>query len=870
MAAVLFVLSFTAAAHAQETVLTGQVTTREDAAPLPGATVSIPSLKLSTITDQDGRYRLVIPAGAAQGQNVELRVEFAGLPPKTEQIRLSPGPLDRNIVVGLGFFEEVTVGSRAAGAAAERAVPVDVLTAAQIEAAGASETNQIIQALAPSFNFPRPTITDGTDSVRPATLRGLGPDQVLVLINGKRRHTGALVHVNGSIGRGSTGVDLNAIPASAIQRIEILRDGAAAQYGSDAIAGVINIVLKSGDAPLTLSAKLGQTTHGDGELFDASASHGWNIGRGTVFATVEYRDRGETNRAGPDPRDQIVAGDAGRNNVKQPNFHWGDSDARDIMTFANAEFPIGAAGTNSFYAFGGISRRLGSHGGFFRRAIQDTNWPQIYPEGFLPLIEPDVVDSSATAGVRGVMAKWFWDLSAQYGHNSFDFNVRNSLNVSLGPNIPPNQTEFYSGSLVFDQIVTNFDVSRQVAIGLAKPANLALGLEYRRENYQIIAGEPNSYLDGGHPNRFGGRAVPGAQVFPGFRPSNEVDTTRNSVAAYIDVEGDVLPALRLGAAGRVERFSDFGSTADGKLTARVQFDPRFLVRGAVSTGFRAPSLGQSYFSAISTNFLSVGGQLVPFEVGTFPVSSPQARALGAEDLKPEQSIHYSGGLAWNPSSRVEVTADVYQVEIDDRIAISGNFTGGRITQLLLPLGATGARFFTNAIDTRTRGFDLTASYTHPVGERARFKTSAAYNTNKNKILRIADTPPQLAGFQSVLFDSIETRRIECGQPRNNYRLVGELTGASFGGIVRASRYGQYCLVDRAVVEQDFEPEWVTDLEVTYRTGRFVVGAGAQNLFDVFPDENLPQNANLGIFRYPSHSPFGMNGRFVYTRLSVVF
>ncbi len=871
LAAALFcVLSFAAVAHAQESVITGQVTTKEDGAPLPGAVVSIPSLNLSATTDQEGRYQLAVPPGVAKGQSVELRVTFSGLPTRTEQIRLTAGAIEQNVAVGLGFFEEVTVGSRMAGAAAERAVPVDVLTAAQIEATGASETSQVIQALAPSFNFPRPTITDGTDSVRPATLRGLGPDQVLVLINGKRRHTSALVHVNGSIGRGSTGVDLNAIPASAIQRIEILRDGAAAQYGSDAIAGVINIVLKSGASPLTLSAKLGTTTHEDGELFDTSASYGWKMGGGSFFATVEYRDRNETNRAGPDPRDQIVAGDALTNRVTQPNFHWGDSDARDIMTFANAEFPVGASGTNSFYAFGGISRRLGSHGGFFRRAIQDTNWPQIYPEGYLPLIEPDVLDASATAGVRGVRSGWFWDLSAQYGHNSFDFNVTNSLNVSLGPGIPPNQTDFYAGSLIFDQIVTNLDLSRQVAIGLAKPINFAVGAEYRRENYEIIAGEPNSYADGGSPNRFGGRAVPGAQVFPGFRPSNEVDIARSSVAAYVDLEGDLMPALRVGVAGRVERYDDFGSTADGKLTARVQIDPRFIVRGAVSTGFRAPSLGQSYFSAISTNFLAVGGQLVPFEVGTFPVSSPQARVLGAQDLKPEQSVHYSAGLVWNPSDRIEVTTDLYQVDIDDRIAISGNFTGGRISALLLPLGATGARFFTNAVDTRTRGLDLTAAYTHPFGDRARFKASAAYNQNRNEVLRIADTPPQLAGFQSVLFDAIEVRRIECGQPRNNYRMTGELTGMRLGGIVRASRYGQYCLVDRQVVPQDFEPEWVTDLEVTYRTGRFIVGAGAQNLFDVFPDENLPPNSNLGIFTYPSSSPFGMNGRFIYSRLTVRF
>ncbi|MDQ3488411.1 MAG: TonB-dependent receptor, partial [Acidobacteriota bacterium] len=567
---------------AQDVVtVTGKITTAADGQSLPGATVSIAALKLSAETGPDGSYSIAVPAAMAKGQAVEVRVTFPGLQPQSANLILSSSPSPRDFAMAFGFSEEITVGSRLAGAAAEKAVPVDILTPQQISTSGASETNQIIQALAPSFNFPRPTITDGTDSVRPATLRGLGPDQVLVLINGKRRHNGALVHVNGSIGRGATGVDLNAIPASMIQRVEILRDGAAAQYGSDAIAGVINIVLKSGVNPTALTAKVGMTTHEDGGLFDVSASHGWQIGRGALFGTIEFRDRGETNRAGADPRDQIVAGDAGRNNVSQPNFHWGDADTTDIMSFVNVEFPLGAGGS-SVYGFGGLSRRTGSHGGFFRRALQATNFPQIFPQGYLPLIEPDIIDASGTAGIRGIRKGWFWDASAQYGYNSFDFNVRNSLNVSLGPN--DTQREFYSGSLVFDQLLTNLDVARQVEAGLSGKLNVALGAEFRRETYQIIAGEPSSYIDGGFPDQFGGRAVPGAQVFPGFRPSNEVDIGRNSVATYADLEAAVLPRLRLGLAGRYEHYSDFGATADGKFTARLEAHPLFIVRGSVSTG----------------------------------------------------------------------------------------------------------------------------------------------------------------------------------------------------------------------------------------------------------------------------------------------
>ncbi|HXG56625.1 MAG TPA: TonB-dependent receptor, partial [Vicinamibacterales bacterium] len=509
--------------------------------------------------------------------------------------------------------------------------------------------------------------------------------------------------------------------------------------------------------------------------------------------------------------------------------------------------------------------------------IQDTNFPQIYPQGYLPLIEPDIIDLSGTAGVRGTRGAWFWDASAQYGYNSFDFNIKDSLNVSLGPN--STQRDFYSGSLVFDQFRTNVDVARQVDAGLAGPLNVALGAEFRRETYQIIAGEPNSYLDGGLPNQFGGRAVAGAQVFPGFRPSNEVDEGRNSVAAYLDLEGNVAKYLRLGLAGRFEHFTDFGNTSDGKVTARLEPHPDFVVRGALSTGFRAPSLPQSFFSAVSTNFLPIGpgGTLIPVEVGTFPVSSPQARVLGSVDLKPEQSVHYSGGLVWNPVAPLEITADIYRIDIDDRIAISGNFTGGRITDLLLPLGATGARFFTNAIDTRTDGVDVTASYTEDLDNAGRVKLSAAFNTSDNKIKRIADTPSQLAGFQSTLFDRVEIRRVECGQPHNNYRFSGDWNKDRFGGVARVARYGKFCSVDRVTStpagipnDQDFSPQWVTDVEATARFGKALVGIGVQNLFDSFPDKSRFENSVFGILPYASNAPNGFNGRFGYVRATYRF
>jgi iron complex outermembrane recepter protein len=863
---------------AQEaTQVVGRVTTQDDGLSVPGAEVLIPSLNLSTTTDQEGRYTIAVPAALARGQVVDLRVTFPGLVSGARQLRLEPGTITADFALRVGFTAELTVGSRAPGAEAERAVPVDILTSEQIEATGASETMQVIQMLAPSFNFPRPTISDGTDSVRPATLRGLGPDQVLVLINGKRRHQTALIHINSTIGRGSTGVDLNAIPVSAIERIEILRDGAAAQYGSDAIAGVINIVLKSGIARPTLSFRVGGnvgaftdvfgTEHDftDGGASDVSGSWGISLGaRGSLDVAGEFRDRRGTNRAGPDTGDSFSP---------QPNIHWGDSEEKNGLLFANAEVMLDEDTQTMFYAFGGWSRRTGSHGGNYRRRIDAGNLPSIYPNGFLPLIDPINVDASFAAGVRGLASGWAWDASGVYGHNRLDYYVSNSLNVSLGPTIPPNQTEFYSGAIAFNELTLNGDLRRQVSIGLAKPANLALGVEFRRDTYLIFAGEAASYVDGGGRDQTGAPAIPGAQVFPGFRPSNETDASRNSVAAYVDLEGDVTSMLRVGGAGRWEHFDDFGNTGDGKVTARLQPHKRFVVRGAVSTGFRAPSLGQIYFSTVSTNFTLIGGDFVPVEAGTYPVASPQARALGATDLIPEESIHYSAGVVINPIDPLEVTVDYYHIDIDDRIVLSDNFTGARIAALLQPFGANGARYFTNAIDTTTKGVDVIANYAVPLRGSSTLRAQAAFNHTETAITRISPTPPQLVGFENTLFSSIppndiEYRRFTCAQPEDNLRLMADWRKGVFDVVVRSSRFGDYCSVE--AIDQIYRAEWVTDLEFTYQFQSALFGFGIQNITNALPDQNLLAVTNRGGRTFPRNAPFGFNGRYLYGRVGFTF
>jgi iron complex outermembrane recepter protein len=891
------VCAIAAAAAAQDSItISGMITTRADGLAVPGAIVSIAGTSVTATADANGRYTLQAPRAMIHGERVQIRVEALTLPPSVTAATITGPALTVDVALDLAFIEQVTVGSRSPSREADKTVPVDIITHDQIASSPYTETAQLIQSLAPSFNFPRPTISDGTDTVRPATLRGLGPDQVLVLINGKRRHQSALVHLNDTVGRGSTGVDLNAIPLSTVDHIEVLRDGAAAQYGSDAIAGVINIVLKNGVARPEVNTNFGLSNgsftgnscsangltctigsdidFSDGGLVDVGGSWGIPAGQGSVTVASEYRRHNRTNRASFDPRDQVAAGDAGNNAVVQPNHRWGDPDTRDMMTFVNTSVPLAtSSGAQTLlYAFGGYSRRAANSAGFFRRGIDARDWPQIYPLGFLPTIEPIVTDAAGTAGLRGVRGKWTYDASGEYGHNRFDFRVGDSLNVSLGPTLPPNQTDFDAGTLQLSQFVGNLDIRRAFRVkGLSGLLNLAFGGEYRREKYQIRAGEPASYQDGGVPDRFGNRAPIGAQVFPGFRPSNEVDASRDSMAAYVDAEGNVISWLRLGGAVRAEHYSDFGGTLDGKLTVRVQPDRKIAVRGAVSTGFRAPSLGQSFFSSTATNFLNLGQGLVPVESLTLPVSSAPAKVLGAVPLEPETSLNTSAGVVVAPISPLNVTVDYYRIAIDDRIVLSGNFTAPPIAALLAPFGANSARFFTNAIDTRTNGVDVTASYVLTTAAGGDVQLRAGYNHTRTRVVGDVATPPQLAAFSSVLFDRIERRRMECGQPSDNLRLGGDYRRSRYGANLNVARYGEVCsFTQNPADDQVYSPKWLTDVEGSYRAAGYTLAAGVENLFNVFPDRNITVNSFNGIQTFPRQSPFGMNGRAIYVRVGRAF
>ncbi len=867
-------------------ILAGKVIDRQNGQPLAGAHVSITGTTQGTVSRSDGSYRLPVPAGRQV-----ILVTYVGYAPQRDTISVAADQnLSRDYSLDRGVTElnaAVILGTRAHDRTVLNSpVPVDVLTPTEIRQTGQVETSQIIQALAPSFNFPRPTIADGTDHVRPSTLRGLGPDQVLVLINGKRRHTSALVNVNGTIGRGSTGVDLNAIPASAIERIEILRDGAAAQYGSDAIAGVINIILKSDESTdaeyevgqnyTTLKRLPGNNKLRDGDVSAVSANTGKLFGNNGFFhVTGQYENRGSTNRALNDTRQQYFTGDARNLDPTLNNavhFRQGDAHVNDVGFFLNGALPAFENGAQ-VYAFGGLGRRNGQGAGNWRMPQADNNVRAIYPDGFLPLINSKIGDYSGTLGVKGNLAGWDYDLSGVYGHNRFDFTVTNSINPTLGVASP---TSFYSGSLKLGEAVGNLDFVRAFPVGsFAAPLNVGLGLEARQDTYGIIAGEPDSYRDGGvkilDGPRAGNQPTPGAQVFPGFQPGDAGNHSRSNYAGYLDFEATPVSRLLIGLAGRAEHYSDFGSTTIGKVSGRLEVFPGYAIRGAYNNGFRAPSLGQEFFSSTATNFINLGTPpvLTATEVRTLPVTSGAAKALGAQPLKPERSQNASLGVALQPLQQLSLTADYYRIIIRDRIVLTGNFVG--ITAFLTGQGfpnVGSARYFTNAIDTRTNGLDIIGRYLLDWGTRGVTGFTGGFNRTGTVVTRVSDTPPALSSQNAVLFDRFERSKIEEAQPHRTVSLTLDHSIRRFNVTLHTTRFGEITTrgPTNPALDQTYVARWITDANVTLPLVRhFSATLGVNNIADVYPSENIPANNNLGNLPYTGFSPFGFNGRFAYVR-----
>jgi iron complex outermembrane receptor protein len=782
----------------------------------------------------------------------------------------------------------VVIGSRtSARSALDTVVPVGLIGQKDLQSAGTPELGKVLQELDPSFNFTTTFISDGTDIIRPATLRGLGPDQLLVLVNGKRRHQQALVNVQQTIGRGSAGTDINAIPLSAIHHIEVLRDGAAAQYGSDAIAGVINIVLKQGPGNGQLSVAGGSTAKGDGDTVSASASRGFALGSsgGYLDLAVEGRRRGETNRAGPDSL---------RVNPPRVTQRIGDSLARDAYLWTNAMLPIGSGGDGELYAFGGASRRTGDAAGFFRPKEDGRNVPAVYPDGFLPNILTTVRDASLAVGYRrGLGAAWHLDASVNHGRSELAFHERNSINVSYWyepkcscANWNESPREADTGRLRFTQTTVNLDLRGPLALAGAE-LQLAVGAEYRRDGYQIVAGDPVSYQYGRTNNpairildQTGHIAAAGIQGFPGYTPATEVDEARHNSAIYLDAEHRFSLPVTLAAAVRHERYSDFGGTTTGKLALRYDPSRELGLRASASTGFRAPSVQQKFYSSVSTNLNAAG---VLTETLTAREGSPVTRALGIAPLKDETSRSASLGLVLRPAPGFSFTADAWRTRIADRIVFSSTIAPESgpcptlaacpIKAVLDPLRVGQAQFFTNAIGTTTRGLDLIAERSLR-GAMGTLVLSGQLGFNSTSVDSRSSSSTVLSGAQ--LFDDAQVTLIERGQPRKHHVVAADFTTGPWNLNARANYYGEVAGQGfTAPFVQTWEPKWLLDLSSRFAfTKNFALSAGVNNVFDTYPSRwdgvkaaPFPQ---MGFSYCWETCPFGLNGRSLYAKADYSF
>lgn len=902
----------------------GRVTDVTTGAALPGVSVVVVNTNQGTSTDANGDYTLRLNSGS-----YTLRASFIGYRAQTLPVQVGA---DGTATVNFALREEtaalnevVVIGSRSTQArtSTETVAPVDVIQSRDLIATGQVDLTQQLNFVAPSFNSSRQSVADGTDHIDPATIRGLGPDQVLVLLNGKRRHNQALININGTVGRGSVGTDLNAIPSTAIERIEVLRDGASSQYGSDAIAGVINLRLKE-QPGTTANAQIGQQYAGDGQVAQVGINHGFKIGeKGFLSLTGEFRHRGATNRVGDYTGPVYVNWNVGRNAgetdaayvarrqtlysqdrtlIQQNNFSLqknmqiGQSQVDNAGFFLNARVPVSASA--SFYATGGLNYRRGLAAGFYRYPFQTTQViTAIYPNGFLPNIQSTINDQSLLVGVNGEKNGWRWDVSNVYGGNSFRFDVTNSNNASLAYlGKFNNPTSFYAGTLSFYQNTADANVAKDFGpqIGL-KSFNVAAGLTYRNDQYRIRPGEAASYLNFSPTSG----QLGGSQVFPGYQPANAVNARRNVYGAYVDIESDLTNRLLINTAGRYEYYSDFGGNIAGKLAARYKFDEAFSIRGTISNGFRAPSLHQRYFSAISTVFVSTGTGLEPRQTGTFRNDSPIAQAFGVPPLGAERSTNYSIGITSRPLPNVSITVDAYRINIRNRIIYSNQFSRGTagagliVANILNSAGqqdVNSAQFFANAVNTQTQGLDIVIA-TSPRLSTGTLDITLAANFNQTKVVGDIQRPaniPNDATFGNFLFNRQDSARLTVAQPRSKLQLTFNYRLRKFGAVLRFSRFGEVQSFDPAnpALDERFSPKLVTDFNVSYRIRKNLQATlGANNLFDVYPDKlkviNYPtperygaaalDNSSFGRFVYSRNvTQFGFNGGYYFLNLSASF
>jgi len=906
--------------YAQKTDVRGKVTDATTNAPVSGASVRVVSTGTGTSTDGEGNFTVKAQAGD------ELEISLVGY--ATYMIKVAGQAfieikLEPQITALDNFV--VTGSRKGARVRTETAVPVDQVNVQTASLpTGRTDITSILNTLAPSLNYNKQSGSDGADHIDLATLRGLGPDQTLVLVNGKRRHQTAFVAVFGTRGRGNSGTDLNAIPLGAIESVEILRDGASAQYGSDAIAGVINLVLKKSTGKLTGTIGYGgysdptynpafkkdlryyvSGSEFDGQSFNASLNYGFKIGNsgGFVNITGDFLNNGKTYRQVLDTSDYVNNEDALYPNIYR-RAH-GDASLQKTGTMINAEIPV--AQTNTVvYSFASYNYKNSDAYAFSRnlsarpdRFPTDANGNPVGGQGiyrqdddgetfYNPHIQTKINDLSWAAGVRGkTRGGTQWDISNTIGYNKFHFYGDKTFNASLNAT----QTHFDDGGFSFLQNTTNLGFSKPINSRL----NLAYGAEFRIENYKMFAGEEASYKNY-DPT---GEKATGAQGFPGYQPADVVDANRNTVGVFGDMEWDITANWLVNVAVRLENYSDFGFTDNYKLATRFKVAPKFNIRGSVSTGFRAPSLQQINFSS---TFTTVQGGKVS-EVKIAPNYSPITIAAGIPELKQEKSFNGSLGFAWTPGKEWTITVDGYLVQIKDRVVLSGQFDGSNddldpfLRQEMERLDVGLAQFFANAVNTTNKGVDIVIDYNKKFGNH-RVKGLLAANFQDMSIDDI-NIPEKLSATEELrqtFFSDREQQFVLASAPNSKLALNLEYGYKAFTAGTRLTHYGEVVLLGygedglgiNPMVPTDNDPDvyvkdqytygakLVTDLYFGYRfNSKFSLYAGADNLFNVHPDLGVAPGARGWAYNTETGGPWdavqmGGNGMRLYTKIAFNF
>ncbi|RIV81698.1 TonB-dependent receptor plug domain-containing protein [Pelagerythrobacter aerophilus] len=770
--------------------------------------------------------------------------------------------------------------------AADSAQPIDIITGSELLEKGTADMNDLLRTEVPSLNVQRLVSNDGAVFTRPFSLRGLPPDQTLVLVNGKRRHRGATVQfTNVPYIRGSQGPDLSAIPSIAIGQLEVLRDGASALYGSDAIAGVLNFGLRRDREGGLLIARYGQFYKGDGEDVLVQGNVGLPFtDAGFVNISGEYVNASSTSRGIQRPDAQALI-DAGVQGVPVPAQRWGNPESEAARIFVNAGIDL--SDEMEFYTFGNYSWSRGTTAFFYRHpdtsfistSIPLTSTPggqrfsfrQLYPGGFTPQFGATVTDAALAAGLKGEFASGFtYDLSASYGQNHASYRIDNTVNPSLGLASP---TSFKPGQLEQRELAFNLDLTYPIAIGTSDPLTLAGGLEYRRETYEITAGDIASWQVGPFasvidPDTGSRVGLPvGSNGFPGFSPIQAGEFARSNWAAYTSLEGNLTEAFQFGLAGRYENYSDFGSKFTWKINGRYDFSDIFAVRGSVNTGFRAPTPGQSNASQVQTNIDSVTG--APLTAGIIAPTNPVAQFFGATPLRPENSFNVAGGIVVKPTNRITFTLDYFNIKVEDRIAVSGNFnlTPAQRAQLAA-LGIPGGdsfqqvSFFTNSFDSRTQGVDAVLTVGFDLGGG---KATLGLNGNYTKTDVIKASPVITADRERLL-------ELEGFVPKWKGNASFTYSGDRFGLVARANYYGKWTDYGATpAADQTGGAELLVDLELSYRVSDMLkLAVGGENIFDNYPDVEARQSQINNGIKYLRFAPTGFNGGFWYVRATASF